>query len=62
MMGDSLGKDCAPARQLGLGTVWFLPASVEYTQFVAKNADAAASADFVVRDLQELVEICLGAD
>ncbi len=62
MVGDSLNKDCAPARQLGLGTVWLMPASVEYTQFVAKNADAAASADLVVRNLKELVEICLGAD
>jgi FMN phosphatase YigB (HAD superfamily) len=61
MVGDSLNKDCAPARGLGLGTVWLLPAAVEYTQLVAKNADAAG-ADLVVRNLNELVEICLGAD
>ncbi len=53
MIGDSLGKDCAPARLLGLRTVWLAPRSVEYTE---------VGADFVVHDLQELVEICLGAD
>ncbi len=62
MVGDSLNKDCAPARRLGLGTVWLMPASVEYTRFVAKNADPAADADLVVRNLNELVEISLGAD
>ena len=45
-----------------MGTVWLMPASMEYTQLVAKNADAAENADLVVRDLNELVEICLGAD
>jgi FMN phosphatase YigB (HAD superfamily) len=62
MVGDSLNKDCAPAKRLGLATVWLMPVSVEYTRFVAKNADPAADADLVVRNLNELVEICLGAD
>ncbi|MGO9060702.1 MAG: HAD family hydrolase [Candidatus Binataceae bacterium] len=54
MIGDSLGKDCVPARQLGLRTVWLAPMSVEYT--------AGLGADLVVHDLHQLVEICLGAD
>lgn len=51
MIGDSLGKDCAPARLLGLRTVWLAPRSVEYTD---------GGADFMVHDLPEVVEICLG--
>lgn len=53
MIGDSLGKDCAPARRLGLRTVWLAPRSAQYID---------GCADFVVHDLQELVGICLGAD
>jgi putative hydrolase of the HAD superfamily len=61
MVGDSLNKDCAPARRLGLSTVWLMPLSMEYTESAVKNAEAAG-ADLVVRNLNELVEICLGAD
>jgi FMN phosphatase YigB (HAD superfamily) len=56
MVGDSLNKDCAPARLLGLATVWLRPASIGYTQQVESGAD------LVVHNLQELVEICVGAD
>jgi FMN phosphatase YigB (HAD superfamily) len=55
MVGDSRDKDCAPARLLGLATVWLCPASIEYTQH-------GNGADLVVHNLQELVEICVGAD
>jgi FMN phosphatase YigB (HAD superfamily) len=56
MVGDSLSKDCAPARRLGLKTVWLVPAAVEYTH------PGEERADLVVRNLHELVESCLGAD
>jgi FMN phosphatase YigB (HAD superfamily) len=55
MVGDSLSKDCAPAQRLGLRTVWLAPAP-GYTQ------RSEARPDLVVRNLQELVESCLGAD
>jgi FMN phosphatase YigB (HAD superfamily) len=54
MVGDSLDKDCAPARRLGLKTVWLRGASIGYTQPVG------SCADLVVENLHELVEICLG--
>jgi putative hydrolase of the HAD superfamily len=56
MIGDSLSKDCVPARQLGLRTVWLAPESIEYTAGLERGAD------LVVHDLHQLVEICLGAD
>jgi len=56
MVGDSLSKDCAPATRMGLRTVWLTPTPVGYTQ------QGEASTDLVVRNLQELVESCLGAD
>jgi putative hydrolase of the HAD superfamily len=56
MVGDSQSKDCAPARALGLTTVWLRPATTSYT-----HRDGSV-ADFVVRDLHELVEVCRGAD
>jgi FMN phosphatase YigB (HAD superfamily) len=55
MVGDSLSKDCAPARRLGLRTVWLVPASVEYAHPGKEQPDLA------VRNLRELVENCLGA-
>jgi FMN phosphatase YigB (HAD superfamily) len=56
MVGDSLAKDCAPARQLGLKAIWLNPAALEYTH------RSQSGADLVVRDLNQLVEIILGAD
>jgi HAD superfamily hydrolase (TIGR01509 family) len=56
MVGDSIAKDCVPARALGLRTVWLNAAPIEYTHSIE------AGADLIVRDLNELVEISLGAD
>jgi putative hydrolase of the HAD superfamily len=56
MVGDSLNKDCAPAHRLGLATVWLRPATIGYTHQVESGAD------LVVHNLQELVDICVGAD
>ena len=55
MIGDSLGKDCAPARQLGLTTIWLTPATLRYTDCRAQEADLTA------HTLQEVVEFCLGS-
>jgi len=55
MVGDSIAKDCMPACKVGLRTVWLNPAK-EYTQRIE------AGVDLVVRDLNELLEISLGAD
>ena len=53
MIGDSLGKDCAPAHQLGLKTVWYRSdASVH----PAPAADASV-ADFTIASLGELAEL-----
>jgi len=48
MIGDSLGKDCVPARRLGLKTVWYRsPVSVQ------PDGDASV-ADFTIASLGEL--------
>jgi FMN phosphatase YigB (HAD superfamily) len=56
MIGDSLAKDCAPARRMGLRTVWLAPAPAEHTHAVEQGAD------LTVHNLRELVENCLGTD
>lgn len=56
MVGDSLDKDCAPAARLGMRTVWLNPAPGEYTH------RSEVRVDLTIRDLNQLVEICLGAD
>jgi FMN phosphatase YigB (HAD superfamily) len=56
MVGDSMAKDCVPAQQLGLRAVWLRPASAEYTH------GSEVRADLTIRDLNQLVEICRGAD
>jgi FMN phosphatase YigB (HAD superfamily) len=56
MVGDSLSKDCAPARRLGLRAVWLKSASAQYAHRGEERAD------LVVRDLHELVENCIEAD
>ncbi len=56
MVGDSLAKDCAPARGLGLKAIWLNPRAGEYTH------RSESDADLVVGDLNQLVEISLGAD
>lgn len=54
MVGDSLSKDCAPARSLGLKAVWLMPVSADFSR------SGEQPVDLVVRDLGELVEKCLG--
>ena len=61
MVGDSLEKDCAPARALGLSAVWYRPPSA------AAAIDASGPArgveglpvDHIVADLAELTELRL---
>jgi putative hydrolase of the HAD superfamily len=48
MVGDSLDKDCAPAKRLGLTTVWLRHADV------AHSKDVAGVADFTIEGLAEL--------
>jgi HAD superfamily hydrolase (TIGR01549 family) len=49
MIGDSLGKDCAPAHKLGMRTVWLRTAS--------QNGDDATAADVTIRSLDEVAQI-----
>jgi HAD superfamily hydrolase (TIGR01549 family) len=49
MVGDSLDKDCAPARRLGIRTVWLRHADV--------IAHEPAAADFTIATLAELQEL-----
>lgn len=51
MVGDSLEKDCAPARQLGLTTVWLRHPGMTPT------ASAKRHADFTIAALEELEQI-----
>ena len=53
MVGDSLGKDCAPARKLGLKTVWYRS---DASTHPANDADPSV-ADFTIASLAELAEI-----
>lgn len=48
MIGDSLAKDCAPARKLGMRTVWLCPQP--------RDEDSAA-ADVTIRSIEELARI-----
>ncbi len=47
MVGDSLDKDCAPARALGMRTVWL-------RHHEAEDPPTSFAADFTIRDLSEL--------
>jgi HAD superfamily hydrolase (TIGR01549 family) len=47
MVGDSLDKDCAPARRLGLKTVW-LRTDTDRTR------DVGGVADYTITDLEQL--------
>jgi putative hydrolase of the HAD superfamily len=53
MVGDSLDKDCLPARRLGMRTVWFCAPGVDYAEF----AELGVAPDYVIRALGELREI-----
>ncbi len=48
MVGDSLDKDCAPARRLGMKTVWLCTDG---------PGDSKARADRTIRALDELMEL-----
>ena len=48
MIGDSLSKDCVPARKLGMRTAWLRTGS--------QSGDAAA-ADFTIQSLDEVARI-----
>ncbi len=51
MVGDSLSKDCAPARQLGLKSVWLRHQGAD------PNRPDAHCADFTIAALQELEDL-----
>ena len=53
MVGDSIDKDCAPAKSLGMRTVWYRPEPSDGT--AAPRDDQAGDADFTIRSLDELV-------
>jgi len=50
MIGDSLGKDCKPAHQLGMRTVWYQP-------HPNGIADSEGIADFTITSLEGLNRI-----
>ena len=49
MVGDSLRKDCAPARALGMKTIW-----LHYREPNVRTATSSDSADFTIESLEEL--------
>lgn len=50
VIGDSLGKDCAPARRLGMRTVW-----LRHREFAHLSCDGLA--DFTIDSLAELKDL-----
>jgi HAD superfamily hydrolase (TIGR01509 family) len=54
MIGDSLDKDCAPARRLGLTTVWYHPPG---SDGVRPPHQEQAPADYMIASLEEIAEI-----
>ncbi len=49
MIGDSLAKDCAPARKLGMRTVWLSTSP--------QHADDESVADITIRSIDEVAQI-----
>jgi putative hydrolase of the HAD superfamily len=49
MVGDSIGKDCAPARAMGMTTVW-----LRHREFGRRETTPADPVDFTVDNLAEL--------
>ncbi|MGH7925508.1 MAG: HAD family hydrolase [Candidatus Binatus sp.] len=49
MIGDSLAKDCAPARKLGMRTVWLCTGP--------RRDEDSGAADFTVRSIDEVAQI-----
>lgn len=52
MVGDSLDKDCAPARGLGMRTVW-----LRHHEASPADSEARNHADFTITALEELNEV-----
>jgi len=52
MVGDSLTKDCAPAKRLGMRTVWL---RADSNHALAENADSLA--DVTIKSLDEVARI-----
>jgi len=49
MVGDSIRKDCAPARAMGMATVW-----LRHRELSGREAAPSAPADFTIDSLEEL--------
>ena len=49
MIGDSLGKDCAPARKLGMRTVWLCTEP--------RGGEDSSAADVTIRSIDEVAQI-----
>jgi len=49
MVGDSIGKDCAPARAMGMATVW-----LRHPEFSGREAAPSDPADFTIGSLEGL--------
>ncbi len=49
MIGDSLGKDCAPARKLGMRTVWL--------RTEPRDGEDSVAADVTIRSIDEVGQI-----
>jgi HAD superfamily hydrolase (TIGR01549 family) len=54
MVGDSLSKDCAPARRLGLTAVWYHPPG---SNGETPLGEVHAHADYTIATLEEIAEI-----
>ncbi|HUY28331.1 MAG TPA: HAD family hydrolase [Candidatus Binataceae bacterium] len=59
MIGDSLEKDCAPARALGLKTVWYRPdpAAANGNSSGDARGGESISADHIIAALEELATL-----
>ena len=49
MVGDSISKDCEPARQMGMATVW-----LQHREFNRRELAPSDPADFTIHSLEEL--------
>jgi FMN phosphatase YigB (HAD superfamily) len=49
MVGDSIAKDCAPARAMGMTTVW-----LRHREFPGPDAASSDAVDFTIDSLEEL--------
>jgi putative hydrolase of the HAD superfamily len=51
MVGDSIRKDCAPARALGMTTVW-----LRHREFNGLESASSEPVDFTIDSLEELID------